>query len=195
MPQELLDADAAADEQLAARLLRAGAGMFSNAKAQQRDRTHASRRLISRPFAAIPEIKEVMEFFLLQSGSILKTINNSLVLQGKFAEFCKGRARNLTFRMHRFNSTSKPASRFVLEFDAVLLTAIWGAVQRSCPSCKDFLSFVDEKKLLLFAMCADVSDEGLALTRLTDTESYDIAEVILECSAFLSRMKYLFIEA
>ena len=192
---ELLDTDAAADEVLASRLLRASAGMFANAKAQQKDVTHASRRLLSRPFAAIPEIKEVQDFFLLQSGSILKTINNSNVLQGKFRDFCKGRAMNMTFKMHRFNSMSKPASRFVLEFDAVLLTAIWGSIHRACPTCKEFLQFVDEKRLILFAMCTDVADEGMALTRLSDSESYDIAEMNLECTAFLSRLKYLFLEA
>ena len=44
--EELIDADAAADEQLAFRLMKAAGGMFSNAKVKARDPTHAFRRRV-----------------------------------------------------------------------------------------------------------------------------------------------------
>ena len=109
--------DAAADEQLAGRLMKAAGGFFSKAKKVLRDPTHASRRLLSRPFEAVPEIAQVHSTMVTGGEGMPHTIQCSGVLGNIFAQYCQEmdqgavsgrRIRSLQMRKHRFDSTQKP---------------------------------------------------------------------------------------
>ena len=63
------------------------------------------------------------------------------------------------------------------------------------PIAEEFLEWVNEEHLLLLAMIADASDEGIVLTRFFDDESHEIADAPAACQLFLSRLHTLFVKA
>ncbi|CAE7368280.1 unnamed protein product [Symbiodinium sp. CCMP2592] len=204
---ELIDTDAAADEQLAARLMRISAGLFPNSKVAMKDRTHAARRLMSRPFKAINELDEVYSTLISGSSSITRTIQSSQVLSNAFAGYCarvessavkSKRIKNLSFRKHRFDSFQKPTSRMILWFEAVIMTAVHASVHRKDDRdgqrARDFLEYISEERMLLLAMAADFSDETTALIRMLDSEEHDVSAVMLEVDVFASRLRTLFLQ-
>ena len=107
--------------------------------------------------------------------------------------------RNLQMRKHRFDSVLRPLGRFVLHFDAVLQTAVWIAVQRrgepQGKEAEECLAGISEAHVILAGMCADAAHESILLVRFLDTEKHDVAEVPMECDAYLSKLHYLFNEA
>ena len=153
--------DAAADEQLAARLMKVSTGLFPNARVVMKDRTHAARRLggsiqcdkvcymfaaeygpvriLSRPFSAIPELDETFSVLISGPRSITRTIQSSQVLSNTFAQYCSqlqsavkaNRVKNLSFRKHRFDSFQNPTSRMILYLEAVIMTAVHASVHRA----------------------------------------------------------------
>ena len=162
---------------------------------------------MSRPFAAIDEIKEVHDAIVLDRGSMTRIIQNSGVLSNVFHDNCTKteqsavsgkRIKNLQFRKHRFDSVQKPTSRAVLFIDALIATAIWATVhrrgQRDAVCAEKFLKFIDERKLILLSMIADAADECIQVVRFLDTESYDLSELLLQLQTCMSRLHYLFIE-
>ena len=59
---------------------------------------------------------------------------------------------------------------------------------------KDWLLWVDERKLVLLAMMNDAGDELSQLIRFFDSESHDSARVSFCISSFTSTCDMLFIE-
>ncbi|CAE7339470.1 unnamed protein product, partial [Symbiodinium sp. CCMP2456] len=185
---ELIDMDAASDEQLAGRLMRASGAFFPGAKQVLRDPTHATRRLLSRPFAAIPQIATIHSTLVTGLNAMPHTIQCSGVLGNVFSKHCSEldshavtgkRIKSLQMRHHRFDSAQKPACRMILYIKPVILTAIYAAVHRS---------------LVLLAMMSDAADEVITLLRVLDTENFEMAEISLEIDSMLSRLKYLFLQ-
>lgn len=200
---EVLDADGASDEQTSARDLRAM--LLKDVKIILRDKAHASRRVLSRPWSVIPELSEAWNFFVDDSNSIVRMIENSAVLSVKFHEYCQAmesapvcgkRIRSLSFAKQRFDSVAKPLGRGILFWEAVLQTAIWCTIHRrgkeECKTAEAFLDWISETKLILLGMCADCADAALGLVRSFDSEEHDPAVMHLQADRFLGELHYLF---
>ena len=202
----LLNADAAADEQLAMRLMAAGSGLFQNAVACTRDRTHAARRILKRPFAAVPEIWDVFNSLVWNNAAMPTTIQSSDVLRNVFNKYIKlseseldgSRIKSLSLRKQRFDSHQKVTGRLILWLRATVMTAVYASVhrrtERDGQRAMEFLRNISEEKVVLLAMLADFSDEATAVIRMLDSENSDVASHQLELDAFASRVKHLFID-
>ena len=125
--------DAASDEQLAGHALMEEAGddaLLPSLKLVGRDKTHASRRVLTRPWRADTYLSDCYDTVLMNKDSIISIIRNSDEIADWFAaavQECElgigGKIRSMSFKRHRFDSQSKPLARFVLFFDAVLSIA------------------------------------------------------------------------
>ena len=97
-----------------------------NLKYVVRDRTHASRRLTSRPWAADPFLKDVVSNFCRGKGSVSRLIQNSPENQRMFKKFCttsfrlvRSVASNMRAAGHRFESFARPLGRSCYYLHAV----------------------------------------------------------------------------
>ena len=104
-----------------------------------RDKTHAARRALSRPWDVIPDVKEGWLIFAGSNGSMVRVIQNSPVLNKLFNEYSQQqgecpchakRVKNLQMRAHRFNSVARPLGRGILFYEAVVMVAVWCTVHR-----------------------------------------------------------------
>lgn len=200
---EVLDMDAASDEQCSAREIKKD--LLTGVKAIMKDKAHGSRRVLSRPWAVIPDLAEVWGTFVGDKSSVVRMIQKSDVLSAKFQEHCaaivqspvsSGRIKNLAFKKQRFDSVAKPLGRGIIWLEAIIATAIWASIHRrgeeDHTNAESFLCWVNEKRLVLLAMCADASDCALSLVRAFDAEEYDPSLMQVECERFLSELHYLF---
>jgi hypothetical protein len=206
-------ADAASDEQLAASMLRDATypsvhetwDILPNLKIISRDRAHASRRLTKRPWHADPFLQEVIHHLILGKHSITSLIQHSTVFSGWFQKNVQqvnykvsdsARISNLSCIKVRFDSTSKPMSRMVLLYEAVLLTAQQIVGQRAGkPEAKHATTFLQDttsEHFLQLAMLSDAADESMMHTRFCDSESVDNALLPQENHRYLSRLVFLF---
>ena len=149
-----------------------------------RDKAHASRRVIRRPWFADAVLLSVHKEFV----AMMSLIQHSHVLKAWYVEFQAVAAQHgetdltiqpsLSYCAVRFDSLAKPLAVAVLTIDAVILTAIKNVTTRkgnsSCAPTTQFLNFISGeqgvKHLLLAAMLADAACECLQLTRELDTE-------------------------
>ena len=199
---EILDADAASDEQCSSRELRKT--LLRQVKCILKDKAHASRRILSRPWKVVPGLHDAFDTFVSDSSSITRVIQNSSVLSSVFNQHCQRvessvngkRIKNLSFKKQRFDSVAKPLGRGILWLRPVLETAIWATIHRrgdkECACAEAFLEWVSEERLVMVGMAADAADAALGLVRAFDTESYDPSLMTLECEKFLSELHYLF---
>jgi len=207
---ELFDADNAADEQKAGRILagRDGvAGDFPNIKVQLQDKTHAATRLTMKPWCADPFLNETFQCVVRQSNSItgvifhsdtFKAIFNARVLQTVDGPVDGRRVRDLQSAPHRFASTQKPLGRLLMWLDAVIATAHEivarrGKKKKEHESARRFLDMVvDPERLIALAMLADAGDECSGLIRFFDSR-FDVAETPHVISTFLHKVDCLFL--
>ena len=202
----LINADAAPDEQLAGRLMQTNEGLYPSAKAVTRDRCHAARRLLQRPFKAVPVIWETFSALVWGSQSMPSTIQSSDVLRAVFNKYTRAtestirgdRIKSLSLRKQRFDSHQKVTGRLCLWLEATVMTAIYAATfrrgERDGDRAVQFLRDISEEKMLLLAMVADFSDEATSVIRMMDTEDSDIAGHVMELDSFASRVKHLFVD-
>ena len=201
---EVLNGDGASDMQLALTELQS-TGYFPNLKFTLRDKAHSARRILSRPWAAVEAINDVYQNAIAGKHSITSTIQHSGVVAHTFQEHCvtmqnapstARRLKNLSLAKHRFDSTEKPLSRFCLFLDAFLLTAISLAASPSQKRerGKAFLSWVNEEKILLLGLLADLSDECLLFVRVYDSEDYEASFMHHSCMAFVSKLRWLYVK-
>ena len=167
---ELFDADGASNEQLAGVL--AVKGMFVNLNERVKDKTHASRRITGKAWSSDPRIWEVFDFLVAGKQSVTRLVENSDDIKSIFNKYARqahhnidgSRVRPMQFSKERFDSTSKPAARLILWFEALVATCIEVSTTRTgAPQTRanDFLSWITESRLLTMALIADASDEAL----------------------------------
>ena len=202
---ECVCADAASNEYAAGRLARSDG--YPNLLTVMKDKTHASVRVLKRPWAADPHLSKVMDMVVLESSSITQRIDHSDTFSDVFARFCASRTdgpvdgsrvKNMRGQKNRFASYSKPLGRACLFLNALIDTAAWIMVQRrGKPEAVDagnFCAFLSEENAVLMAMMADACDSCVALTRSLDTENYDAATLNWEISTFVQSLNFLFVE-
>ena len=90
--------DAASSEVLSVRLMREGIGgqppLVPNLQCHTRDKAHATRRVLTRPFAADAYCNELVKRFLMNEDTLISTINYSSELADFFRASCRKRGLN-----------------------------------------------------------------------------------------------------
>jgi hypothetical protein len=102
---ECMAADAAADEQRAMRDLAGISGpdimqlqdvmgqAFKNSKVLGKDRAHPAQRMLSRPLAADPQLKEIADEFVEKPQSVARLVANSHNIKDLYSDFRKNQMR------------------------------------------------------------------------------------------------------
>ena len=180
---------------------------FPHLKIVTRDKPHATRRNLSRGWAADSFLHDVAQRFVFGADSPAKMIQFSQVFRGWFASAIQqlepdmsavkahAHVQNLGFAAHRYDSAAKPLSRMVLFFFPLLQTMVRLATERSDDKSKAALSFLEwlnPERALQVAMLADCAAENLELTRLTDFEGFPTDELPMNLTAFRDRIRALF---
>lgn len=204
--------DSASNEVLGGRMLRDGvnldevSGFAPNLKTTNRDRTHASRRVLSRTVAADEYLNKVMSSWVSgDSGgqSVASAIDSSAEIKSKFSEFVAqdaahmgAKVKNLGFANHRYESQAKPLGRMVHTIYAVIEKANWVVVNRpntgAQAAMRRFLNHLTNEQYLTAAMLADAAAEDINLIRFTEPEDVDVADVLGQVEAFRRNIKFLF---
>ena len=165
-----------------------GQGLLPRLEFVNRDKAHAARRVIRRPWDSDPLLKSVRSQFT----GMLKLITNSYVMKAWYVEFQNQTLdsewlgpdeaisirASLNYSAVRFDSLARPFAVAVLTIDAIILTAVKNVnTRKGSPSYQpslDFLNFISGQQgmvhLTLAAMLADAACECLQLCREMDTE-------------------------
>ena len=137
--------DAAGDEVLASHMMRSSdlAGstraVTPNLLHIVRDKAHASRRLLSRPWCIDPVLKDVCMRTARGRGSIARLVHNSGEVKRIFMKYARAQQcqflstqiQNFRAAGHRFESFQKPLGRTCLHIHSVIRTALHLAHHRS----------------------------------------------------------------
>ena len=171
-----------------------------------RDKAHAIRKLMTRPWTIDPTLQNIMELFVTGRNSLLHMIEGSLDFKMWLKELS---AKNTTKEIssvfgavraakHRFESYLSPMSRFVTDFDAFLAVAVKISILRhdTVPgqNARFFLETINIEMLIMIALLCECGDECLALLRIYDVEAPDSASTVKIIRNFLDRIAYLFLK-
>ena len=138
----------------------------------------------------------MIQTFILSPSSIVQLIHNSPDLRGIYGLINRddievNTVQNLGSSKDRFDSTSKPLSRFCATFDSVWKAAVAIQDRRkgTVPGqrASEFLRYVSAESLMQAAMLADAAMEAMAVVRFHDTESFDLSLVPQVICQFLHR--------
>ena len=162
-----MSADASADEQLAATMLKGrmlddvnideGTELFPGLLLVNQDKAHASRRLVSGRWACDPVLKELMDMILHKRSVVQRIQHSELFAQAWSDNICNlenhpvdgKRMRDLRSRKHRFESHQRPFGRACLFLVPLVQTAAQIARGRSGnKEAKDAQNFLRQ-------MCAE----------------------------------------
>ncbi len=213
----ILCVDSASDELLTGRLMRQVPQyqlqprvadqlrpLCKNLQQIERDKAHATRRLMSRPWKVDPFLQEIVEFYIRGKRSMVQILGHSNELnqilvsnmQAQESGIRSADIRNLRSAKHRMESFQKPLGRFILFFHAFVATAIDIAARRAGQSegkaAEEFLESLTQERVLQMAMLADAADECMMLLRFFDTEDADPALTSARVSEFMWRIMHLF---
>jgi hypothetical protein len=155
--------------------------LLPNIQIINRDKAHASRRVLKTPWKANEYLDSVYVALLGWKQSFVKIIQYSQVIKPWYEEFQDQMpdqrvqaVKDLGQSSVRFDPIAKPMCRFTLTFSAMVMTAnkVW-TLRRGVPvgtAAREFLELLDSKTILITGMLADAADEGLLLTRVMDDE-------------------------
>ena len=167
-----------------------GQALFPRLEFVNRDKAHAARRVIRRPWDSDPLLKSVRSQFT----GMLKLITNSYVMKAWYVEFQNQTLdsewlgpdeaisirASLNYSAVRIDSLARPFAVAVLTIDAIILTAVKNVnTRKGSPSYQPsldflFLNFISDQlgivHLTLAAMLADAACECLQLCGEMDTE-------------------------
>lgn len=179
--------------------------LHPNLKLIGRDKAHAFRKVLQRPYCADDFLEALMNDHILGSHSMTQIISNShefslwleeeISRQEQTAGF-GANCKNLRSAKHRFESHSTPLGRMLLYCPAFLATC-----QKIAEIRKDnkegrcalaYLQSLTPEGLCQLGMLGDAGDEGLLLVRAMDKGNVDMAEISTVVHSFQSRIGVLF---
>ena len=145
--------DSAADEMLAGELgrdkmLHDMETLLPNCQILLRDKAHAARRPMSRPWTKLPVLKDLISKFVSRRSSPARMIQNSQEFRQWFKQHVARERRrwiydcaNLRAAKHRFESFTKPLQRICLHMRALLATLVQIANTRDDESSRSAVDF------------------------------------------------------
>ena len=158
------------------------AGIFPNCMVTLRDGAHSSKRVITRPQAATPRLKEITDKILWLKTSIVMRIQNSHVFRDIFEEETKKEGHtehglgcaDFGGAKHRLSGRQVPAARHTLWFHALIRAALRIMVERQSQQeghdALSYLRLIDEEAYLMVAAWAEACAVVMKFTRWQDTE-------------------------
>lgn len=203
-----LAVDSAADEVLSGEMMKSSSlasmpqTLTCNLRFVMRDKAHAARRILSRPWAADAFLKDVSNMFVRGRASMARLIQCSHEVRRVFKRFvkqCCARSRrhitsNLRAAGHTFESFQKPLSRTCIHLHSCIRTALHFAHRQDNTGARarTWLLWLDTEKCLMLGMMADASGQVLLLVRILDNENVDPAVVNREVHVFVTTIQALF---
>ena len=141
---------------------------------------------MSRAYKAVPFLRELMFVILWSKASIVCLIQHSDVLtvwfrnnREKMTKVIGHAMRNMSFARQRYDSTQRPVGRTVLNFEAIIMTAITivsvRRTQTETRAAAIFLAFITEERIVTLGMMADAGDETIQIVRYGDSEDKETA--------------------
>ena len=104
--------------------------------------------------------------------------------------------KHMSYAKQRVDSEMTPAGRFILFFEAMLMTAITISIERKgrveAEEAELFLAFITAEHVVQLGMWGELGNEVLKLARFLDTEAYDLAALSERVDEFLQRIACLF---
>ncbi len=202
---EAVCVDSASNELKASRLM-ASPDMAPNLKARIRDRPHALRRILSRPWKADSNLQSLASTFVMDRNSICQRIQHSKEFHRLFTDNVQThvegpfrRTAGLGAAKHRFESWTKPFGMMIMTLPALVRTVEQISMKRpGTQEGRDADAFLDAlcpESILQLGMMADASDEVLTLIRLFDDEAHDISIQSVALRDFQDRVNLLFRDA
>eukprot|EP00974_Lingulodinium_polyedra_P134267 11228356-Lingulodinium_polyedra.AAC.1 len=203
-----LDADAASDEQLAAKILQC---RWTPNAVVLKDHTHAARRLLTRPWAHDKFLDDILKMCVFGRHSVTQLIQHSHLHQETFRSLAAdmeaevnvapdstGRIKDLKSAKHRFESHFEPLSRICLFLPAYIMTAVSIAIVRKgkaeAKHAAAFLNWISEERLVALAMLADAAQHGLEFIRFWDGDNVDPSAISGEIGVFVLKAQSLFMD-
>ncbi len=157
---------------------------------------------------ADPFLATTFDFFIGGASSITNLIQYSPDITRIFRSKAQGQddgllsgtaIRNMRYANPRFNSAQCPLSRVALFLPALVATASEVAIVRQgskpAKAALAFLEGLTEERVVQVAMMADAAQETLLITRMFDTEGYDLAKVPSAIRAYVKTLEHLFLQS
>ena len=169
-----------------------------------RDKAHASRRILQRPWACNEYLSMIGTSLLSASSSFAQLLQHSTDYQAWYQECSRRsshRAVTTTFghlraAKHRFESMASPLSRLCLDWEACIGLLVRLSQERASEAAGAYaiatLEALDEELVLQCALLADACDETTALIRFFDSAEVDNARIAQEVKRFRNRLTKLF---
>ena len=170
-----------------------------------RDKAHASRRILSRPWYCDQYLQTVASSLMTEPSSLTQLIQHSADLRNMYAAatreshtgYVSSRFGNLRGAKHRFESMTTPLSRIVLDWGAAVAFLVQvglerGNTDRAGKYATLCLTALDEELMLQAALLADAADESLCLIRFFDQREVDNCKVASEVQRFCDNIAKLF---
>jgi hypothetical protein len=164
------------------------------------------RRILEKPWAADPFLKQVIDMFIRGRQCIAQLIQHSEVWAEEYRQRVNEQmpglaltdARNLRVARHRIEAIATPMGRAVLHLPALLATAVAVAVKRKGKpegkQAQQFLEWVDVEKCLQLAMVADAGADGMAFKNFWDSEQSDPARSSMEIETFRAKLSAMWVD-
>ena len=205
--------DSASNERLSGEMMRRGlaldqARVFApNVRMITRDKTHGSRRVITRTLAADPVLNSIIERWVTggkDTRSVASVIDSSDEIRDKFRRFAEkdlahigSQVWRLGWAPHRYESMAKPLGRMIHCIYAVIQTAEWVIEHRGDDRGQsgvmiDWLRQFSVEEYLTAAMVCDAAHENIDLIRFTEPEDIDVAKIHGAVATFRHRIRFLF---
>jgi hypothetical protein len=170
-----------------------------------RDKAHASRRILVRPWHCDEYLNAVASALITESSSLAQLTQHSDDLRSIYSDAVRESGSNyvstcfgnLRAAKHRFESMCTPLSRIVLDWEASVAFLARVSLERSDRAgifASATLRALDEELMLQAALLADAADECMCLIRFFVHREVDNAKIAGEVQRFVSTIAKLFFE-
>ena len=196
---EFMSTDAASSEMLGVKMLQRGtslngeAPLCPNLRVHTRDKAHATKRILKRPFDAVPFMKSVLGRFVMAKKTLLSQISYSAELLEQFKLSCQRRGlqeTSLNLPKHRFACLRRGLATHVEYMLPLFDCAKYIMHTRGRREGALALAFCNEsiEARVQLGMMADAAEEVMELLRFVDQDAPDLSLVCGECSIFRSKV-------
>ena len=157
-------------------------------------------RIISRTWDKDVFLRSVAQKFIFAKSSITRRIENSELFKAHFQKHVARQRtnptqtkylRSLSFAKHRWDTSSKPFSRAVINFEALLATTQQVSDERrgrpEGREAQELLRTITTEECIALACLADAGEEAIVLTRYLDNESFDQSALSSQLADFVAR--------
>ncbi len=202
----ILITDSAANEMLASNILagrRASAATgareayFTDVKVIGRDASHATTRVLRRPFSCHTELQQVLDEFVLGRDSFCQKVFHSDMYKQCWKELVGEEdpqaSTSVCAAKHRFASYFLPLSRICKQIGPMIkLCHKIATLKSDADWSRRLLKHFTGKKAILLALACDACATSLQFTRFCDEEAVDISELNHRASHFALSIEALF---